>query len=414
MRKNLRFKVKKISKYIAMAILAILFIILIAVIYIRIILPNKIYSNALNFMASENYSEAIKEFGKIEEYKDSNGRLDECKKLYKYSQMSDVLCDGAPGNIIENYGCVSSHWHNGLPFIAEFTHDDVLYTIYTDDTGINIVSTELNYKKTLPDYECPNVYNAKLYCYNSETKKIVSMDIKQILCDLEQETVLYDIEFENIPLSYGFIFVNNDKILIRNGSTVILTDLDGNKIREFSDQGLEQAVMKSKDELAYISKPNAITILNFETFKKRLINIESASDEVDRISAYSDGKYYLTTNILSKDIVYDEESGTTQKSDRNGVINASYKDYYIGTFVLDEYVSTQKKGFNLVPEFPGSINMQTGKRYTIPFGNITGVNFGKDDKMYVCGYDGDYENDWIIYRMDLDCRNVEKIGVVKH
>lgn len=407
-------KSRKILKQTVFASLAIAVVFFLAFFIHKSIYPKAIYNEALTLMRDRHYAKAIKEFEKIPEYKDSSIKKDECKNLYKYSQIPDVMSDREPGNIAENYGKPSSGWHK-LPFISEFIHDDILYTIYADDIGINIVSPEIKYKKTLLNYECPNVYNGKLYCYNRKNQKIVVMDIKSILCDIEKETILYDITIENTLLGSGFIFVYDDKILIRNGDTVILIDLNGDKLGEYTEKGIENAVMTSENTLAYISETNTITVLNFKTFKKKYIHIPKTSSEVKSIRAYSDKKYYLDTNSSFGNLVYDEKLSVLQEITRNGVTRGAYKDFYIGEYVLDNYEASKEPfSLKIVPSAPASINIQTGKRYNVPIKHVEAVNFGKNDKMYICGYNDDYNGDWTIYRMDLNGKNIEKIGVAKH
>lgn len=375
--------------------------------YQKNIYPKTTYNNALALMKSKKYSEAIAEFEKINAYKDSEEKLSECKKLYKYSQMPDVEHDGLPGNVIENYNW--SGYRLTAPFVAEFVYNNNFYAIYDDKDGLHITSKDSDYNHTLPGYSYPNIYNGNLYCYKSKSQKIVSFDIKSILCDIENEKEV--VELKKVGLNHiESIFVNNNKILLLdnfNNRKIVLVDLHGNKIFDFSDNGdFHVPIMTSESSLTYVYEPTVLATFNFETQKKSYENFTGKIDEITLTPKYSSGRYYF--NIEDK--VFDKKSNKMSNIDEPdlGYIYAAYKDFFIASIIY----SHNEVGLGI--GYPYSINILTGEKYRLPLENIEMVNFGKDDKMYICGYNGNYEDDWVIYRMNLDCTNVEKIGVYKH
>ena len=329
----------------------------------------------------------------------------------KIKTLSNIIEENTPGNLLVNYSFGTN------PYILDFNYNGDSFVAYIcqdwlgDENGIVIKSSKLGFEKKINGtYYSPNYYKGKLYFIDSE-KQILSIDLKDLLSSNYELKNVLDVSGYSAYSIYS-IFVCDDRILTKTQTnSIIISDLNGNILSNYEDTGISSAIFVDSNIIGYTYGDNGIKTLNLDTFET---NIISTNISFKYVTGYQDGKFFLSkTDGNGFEYIYDIYNSSVETFDADDVYALSCFNDYI-------YIHEQPRGGpgfrgqGIVNKHKDSIytfQLTTGIKFTVPLEiwSATNFNYGTNNKMYVTAYN---EKDEIcIYRMNLDCTEIEEIGV---
>ncbi len=327
--------------------------------------------------------------------------------------LPNIIEENTPGNLLVNYSGRSRD-----PFVLDFTFNNNFFVVYEysydGESGLIIKSNDLGIEKKLVGYGCPNYYKKDLYFIEHDTGRIVTINIEDILS--EKYAINCVVDLSDCTSNIKSIFVNNGKIISRTGDRVIVTNMHGDIIFDFEDEGLHDAIMTDFETLAYAYGENSIKTLNLNTF---VTDVKSIGFNFSCVNGYDEGDYLLGYSSVAygekKNInyIYNLTTGSVEE------FNIKHIDAirrYKCFLIIHDMNGRKWPGFYATGQaYDGDVfysyNIVTGSKFKVPVklsANFP-VNYGINDKMYVMS---DQENGCYLYRMNLDCTKVEKIGLV--